>query len=70
MGTGTGDEAEKRKEKEDDDGQDDFRSQVSLNGSTQENDEYTDREAETMDQFVVVRKISKTTNGSASQETL
>ena len=60
MGTGTGDEAE-----EDDDGQDDFGSQVSLNSSTQENDAYTDRETGTMDQFGVVRTISKTTIGSS-----
>ena len=65
MGTGTGDEAETQKEEENDDEQDDFRSQVSLNSSfTRENDAYTDRETGTMDQFGVVRTISKTTNGS------
>ena len=64
MGTGTGDEAETQEEEEDDDGQEDFASQVSLNSSTQENDAYTDKEAGTMDQFRVVRTISKTTNGS------
>ena len=63
MGTGTGDEAETQEEEEDDDGQDDFGSQVSLNSSTQENDAYSDREAGTMDQFDVVRTLSKTTNG-------
>ena len=64
MRTGTGDEAETQEEEDDDDGQDDFGSQVSLNSSTQENDAYTDRETGTMDQFRVVRTISKTTNGS------
>ena len=64
VGTGTGDEAETQKEEEDDDGQNDFGSQMSLNSSTQENDAYTDREADTMDQFGMVRTISKTTNGS------
>ena len=64
MGTGTGDEAENQEEEEDDDEQDDFGSQVSLNSSTQENDAYTDRETGPMDQFHVVRTISKTTNGS------
>ena len=44
--------------------QDDFGSQISLNSSTQENDAYTDRETDTMDQFGAVRPISKTTNGS------
>ena len=64
MGTGTGDEAETQEEEEDDDWQDDFGSQVSLNSSTQENAAYTDRETGTMDQFGVVRTISKTNNGS------
>ena len=64
MRTSTGDEAETQEEEEDDDEQDDFGSQVSLNSSTQENDAYTDRENGTMDQFGVVRTISKTTNGS------
>ena len=59
MGTGTGDEGETQAEEEDDDGQDDFRSQVSLNSSTQETDAFTHRE-----HFGVVRTISKTTNGS------
>ena len=61
---GTCDEAETQVEEEDNDGKDDFGSQVSLNSSTQENDAYTDRETGTMDQFGVVRTISKTTNGS------
>ena len=64
MRTSTGDEAETQEEEEDDDEQDDFGSQVSLNSSTQENDAYTDRETGTMDQFGVVRTISKATNGS------
>ena len=64
MGTGTGDEAETQEEEEDDEGQNDFGSQVSLNSLTQENHAYTNREAGTMDQFGVVRTISKITNGS------
>ena len=65
MGTGTGDdEAETQEEEEDEDQQDDFGSQVSLNSSTQENGAYTDRETGTWTNFVVVRTISKTTNGS------
>ena len=55
---------QKPRKKKDDDGQDDLGSQVRLNSSTQENDADTDREAGTMDQFGVVRTISKTTNGS------
>ena len=62
MGTGTGDEAQV--EEEDDDEQDDFGSQVSLNSSTQDKDAYLDRETGPMDQFGIVRTISKTTNGS------
>ena len=65
MRTGAGDEAETQEEEKDDDEQDDFGSQVSLNSSTQENDAYTDRETGSMDQFGVVRTISKTTNGSS-----
>ena len=64
METGTGNEAETREEEEDDDEQDDFRSQVSLNSLSQENDVYTDKETGAMDQFGVVRTISKTINGS------
>ena len=60
MGTGKGDEADTQAEEEDDVGQDEFGSQVSLNSSTQENGAYTDRETGTMDQFGVVRTISKT----------
>ena len=65
MRTGTGDEAETQEEEEDDDEQDDSGSQVSLKSSTQENYAYTDRETGTLDQFGVVRTISKTTNGSS-----
>ena len=65
MGTGTCDEAETQEEEEDNDEQNDFGSQVSLNSSTQENNAYTDRETGTIDQFSVVRTISKTTNGSS-----
>ena len=61
VGTSTGDEAETQEEKKDDDEQDDFGSQVSLNSSTQENDAYTERGTGTIDQFGVVRTISKTT---------
>ena len=64
MGTGTGDEAEIQEEEEDDDRKDDFGTHVSPNSSTQENDAYTDREDGTMDQFGVVRTISKATKGS------
>ena len=64
MGTGTGDEAETQEEEEDDDEQDDFESQISHNSSTQENDAYTNRETGCTDRFVMVRTISKTTNGS------
>ena len=64
MGTGTGDEAETQGEEEDDDEQDDFASQVSLNSSTQDKDAYTDIDTGPMEQFGIVRTISKTTNGS------
>ena len=64
MGVGTGDEGESQKEEEDNEEQADFGSQVSLNSSTQENETYTDRATGTMDQFGVVRTISKTTNTS------
>ena len=64
MGTGTCDEAETQGEEEDDDEKDDFGSQVSLNSSTQEIDIYKDRETGFMDQFGVVKTISKTTKGS------
>ena len=58
MGAGTGEE------EEDDDEQVDFGSRVSLNSSTQEKEAYTDKGTGTMDQFGVVRTISKTTNTS------
>ena len=64
MGAGTGDERESQEEEEDDDEQVDFGSRVSLNSSTQENEAYTGRGTGTMDQFGVVRTISKTTNTS------
>ena len=68
MGTGTGNEAETQEEEDDDDKQDDFGSQVSLNSSTQENDANTNRETGPMDQFGVVRTISKTTGQSGDFE--
>ena len=64
MGTGTGDKAETQEEEEDNDEKDDFESQTRLNSSTQENDTYTNRETGSTEQFVVVRKKSKTTNES------
>ena len=64
MGVGTGDEGESQEEEEDDAEQVNFGSRVSLNSSTQENEAYTDRGTGTMDQFGVVRTISKTTNTS------
>ena len=64
MGAGTGDEGESQEEEEDDAEQVDFGSRVSLNISTQENEAYTDRGTGTIDQFGVVRTISKTTNAS------
>ena len=64
MGAGTGDEGESQEEEEDNDEQVDFGSRISLNSSTQENEAYTDRGTGTMDQFGVVRTISKTTNTS------
>ena len=65
MVTGTGDEAEIQEEEEDNDEQDDFESQISLNSSTQVNDEYTNRETGSTERFGVVRTVSKTTNGSS-----
>ena len=70
MGTGTGDETETQEEKEDDDEQEDFESQISLNSSTQEFHAYTNREIGSTDRFGVVRTISKTENGSTSQQIL
>ena len=64
MGAGTGDEGESQEEEQDNDEQVDFGSRVSLNSSTQEIEAYTDRGTGTMDQFGVVRLISKTTNTS------
>ena len=64
MGAGTGDEGESLEEEEDDDEQVDFESRVGLNSSTQENEAYTNRGTGTMDEFGVVRTISKTTNTS------
>ena len=68
MGGGTGDEGESQEEEEDDDERVDFGSRVSFNSSTQENEAYTDRGTGTMDQFGVVRTISKTTNTSGQSE--
>ena len=62
---GVGDEGESQEEEEDDDEQVDFGSRVSLNGSTQENEAYTDRETGSMDKFGVVRTISQDTNTSS-----
>ena len=68
MGMDTGDKAETREEEEDDGEQDNFESQTSLNSSTQDNDAYTNRETGSMDQFGVLRTISKTTKGSKQSE--
>ena len=65
MGAGTGDEGESQEEEEDNEEQADFGSHVSLKCPTQENEAYTDRGTGTMDQFCVVRTISKTTNTSS-----
>ena len=64
MGAGTGDKGESQEEEEDDDEQVDFESRVSLNSSTQQNEAYTDRGTGAMDQFGVVRTISKIANTS------
>ena len=64
MRKGTCNEVGTQEKEEDDDEQDDFESQISLNSSTQDNDAYTNRETGSMDQFSVVRTISKTKNGS------
>ena len=64
MGAGTGDEGESQEEEEDDEEQAKIGSQVSLNSSTQENEAYTYSGTGTIDQFGVVRTISKTTNTS------
>ena len=65
MGVGTGNEGESQEEEEeeeDEEEQADFGSQVSLNSSTQENEAYVERETGTMDNFGVVRTISKEVN--------
>ena len=62
MGVGTGNEGESQEEEEDEEEQVDFGSQVSLNSSTQENEAYVERETVTMDNFAVVRTISKEVN--------
>ena len=64
MGAGKGNQAETQEDEEDDDEQDDFEYQISLNGLTQENDAYTNRETGSTDRFVLVITKSKTTNGS------
>ena len=64
MGAGTGGEGESQEEEDDNDEQVENGSRVSLNSSTQENEAYTDRGTGTLDQFGVVRTISKTTNTS------
>ena len=61
MGGGAGNEG-KSQEEEDEEEQVDFGSKVSLNSSTQENEAYVGRESGTMDQFGVVRTISKEVN--------
>ena len=62
MGVGTGNEGESQEEEEDEDEQVDFRSQVSLNSSTQENEAYVESKTGTMDKIGVVRTISKDAN--------
>ena len=62
MGACTGDEGESQEDEEDSDEHIEFGSRVSLNFSTQEIEAYTDRETGTMDNFDVVRTISKDTN--------
>ena len=62
MGVGTGKEGESHEEEEDEDEQVDFGSQVSLNSSTQESEAYVERETGTMDNFGVVKTISKDAN--------
>ena len=64
MGVDTGNEGEFKEEEEDDEEQVDFRSQVSLNSSTQEIEAYTDRETGIMDKFSIMRTISKDANTS------
>ena len=64
MGVGTGKEGEAQEEEEDNEEQVDFGFQVSLNSSSQENEPYINRGTGTMDEFGVVRTISKDTNTS------
>ena len=52
MGVGTGNDGESQEEEEYYDEQVDFGSRVSLNSSTKENEAYTDRETETMENLV------------------
>ena len=59
---------ENPREEEEDDEQVEFGSRVSLYSSTQENEAYTDRGTGIMDQFGVLRTISKTTNTSGQSE--
>ena len=68
MAMGTGNKGESQEEEKDDDEQVDFGSRVTLNNSTQENEEHTDRETGTMDKFGVVRTISKDTNTSGQSK--
>ena len=68
MGMGTGNEGESQEEEKDDDEQVDSGSRVTLNNSTQENEEHTDRKTGTMDKFGVVRTISKDTNTSGQSK--
>ena len=49
MGVGTGNEGESQEEEEGNEEQVEFRSQVSLNSSTQENEAYTDRDTERLE---------------------
>ena len=68
MGVGTGNEGESQEEEKDADEQVDIGSRVSLNGSIQENEAYTDRETGTIDKFAVVRTLSKDTNTSGQSK--
>ena len=61
MGGGAGNEGESQEE-EDEEEPVDFGSQFGLNSSTQENEAYVGRETGTMDEFGVVRTISKEAN--------
>ena len=61
MGGGAGNEGESQEE-EDEEEQVDFGSQGSLNGSSQENEAYVEKETGNMEKFGVVRTISKEIN--------